>query len=59
MGILEDRKAAKELRAKYKEKAAEICSKLENVTIPSISAIQLMEDGAFVEAMIWVPKDSL
>lgn len=59
MGILEDRQAAKELRAKYRKKAAEICTKLENVTIPSISAIQLLEDGAFVEATIWVPRESL
>jgi hypothetical protein len=48
----------RELLMRYKEKAKEIYQ-FPGVSINEIGSIQLMSDGAFVEAVVWVAKEDL
>jgi len=41
----------------YREAAREIFRLHRGVTIPEHATVQMVEDGAFVEAVVWVPRE--
>ena len=63
MTISEKRQQAKDLREKYLTIAR--CQTLKNdvgctLKVPDHPSIQVMQDGgAFVEAIIWIPKEAI
>jgi hypothetical protein len=48
----------KELIEKYHAKAVELYIDT-NIYISTIKNVQINENGAFVEAMIWIPKEKI
>lgn len=52
--IIESRKKFKELNIQYRNLARTID---ENITISDHAEVRMTEDGAFVEALVWVPKE--
>lgn len=43
----------------YLELAKEVFPQNGVVSIPPLAAVQLCEDGAYVEAVVWIPKETL
>jgi hypothetical protein len=48
----------KALIDKYHEKAIEVYNS-KWITISRVQNVQIVERGAFVEAMVWIPKEML
>ena len=56
--VYEQRQIDKELRVKYREKA-KLHYTTEYISIPEHANVAPVEDGAFVEAIIWIPRSAL
>lgn len=61
--VRRERDEAKALYQDYRERGAEIARQFNDaqqaeakIAVPIASAVHAVEDGAFVEAVIWVPK---